>query len=224
MMTTKNEERQRKERAIWERLAANYDRNVMATYEEAYELSIQKTIPYLAADQQVLEIACGTGIIALGIAPRVKKVVGTDITSEMIAIARQKAEAQGATNVEFRVSDGYSLPFEDESFDCVLLFNILYLVKEPESLLKEAYRLLKPDGYLLSATDCEGEAAPLPVRIKLVLQKLLKVFGVIPYMRYYRKEDLHRLFEQASFSIVETDILHPAPVNYFIAAQKRIEQ
>jgi ubiquinone/menaquinone biosynthesis C-methylase UbiE len=223
-MTDKNEERQRKERAIWERLAANYDRNVMATYEKAYELSIQKTIPYLAADQEVLEIACGTGIIALGIAGRVKKVVGADITPEMIAIARQKAEAQGATNVEFRVSDGYSLPFENESFDCVLLFNILYLVKEPETLLKEARRLLKPGGYLISATDCEGEAAPLSVQIKLGLQKLLKVFGVIPYMRYYRKKDLHKLFEQSSLSIVETDILHPAPVNYFIAAQKRTNQ
>jgi ubiquinone/menaquinone biosynthesis C-methylase UbiE len=212
--------RQEKERSLWDKQAPGYDRRSLKIYERAYDLSIQKARATLSPEHQVLEIGCGTGIIALGIAPCVDSVVATDISPQMIAVAKSKAEGLAISNVDFRVCDGYSLPYESQAFDSVLLFNVLHCVKEPTALLREAHRLLKPSGLLVSATDCYAEPVPLPVRLMLGIQKLLNRLGVIPFLWQYEKKDLHQLFERCSFAVVETDVLHPAPVNYYLLAKK----
>jgi ubiquinone/menaquinone biosynthesis C-methylase UbiE len=214
--------RQKKERAIWDKQASGYDNRVIKVYKNAYDLSIQKIRSVLSPDQQVLEIGCGTGIISFGIAPYVQRVIATDISPQMISVAKSKGESSSVSNVEFRVCDGYSVPYDDESFDVVLLFNTLHVVKEPAALLHEAHRLLKPAGHLVSATDCYAEPVPFPVKLMLSAQKLLKLVGIIPFMWYYKKEDLHHLFEQCSFAVVNADVLHPAPVNYYLLASKGV--
>jgi ubiquinone/menaquinone biosynthesis C-methylase UbiE len=213
--------RQEKARSLWDRQAPSYDKRNLKIYESAYELSIKKIRAALSPDQRVLEIGCGTGIISLGIAPFVESVVATDISPQMIAVAKSKADSASITNVEFRVSDGYALPYDDQAFDAFLLFNVLHFVKEPTVMIREAHRLLKPSGYLVSATDCYAEPVPLPFRIGLGIQRLLNRMGIIPFMGYYRKEDFHQLFEQCAFAVVETDVLHPAPVNHYVLARKR---
>jgi ubiquinone/menaquinone biosynthesis C-methylase UbiE len=212
--------RQRKERRIWDRQAAGYDGRTLRMYRDAYDLSIEKARSVLAPDHEVLEIGCGTGIITLGIAPYVLRVVATDISPEMIAVAKDKAAHALASHVEFQVYDGYSVPYDDGTFDAVLVFNTLHVVKEPAALLREARRLLKPGGYLVSATDCYAEPVPFRVRLMLGAQRLLKLAGAIPFMWYYEKEDLHRLFEEHGFTIEDAAELHPAPVNYYLLARK----
>ena len=212
--------RQQKERALWDKQASAYDRRNLKMYKHAYDLSVRKTQTILSPDHKVLEIGCGTGIIALGIAPSVESVVATDLSPQMVAVAENKAKDASIHNVDFQVCDGYTLPFDDQSFDVALLFNVLHFTKEPATLLREAHRLLKSDGYLVGATDCYAEPVPLPVRLMLGIQRLLNLIGVIPFMWYYETEDLYRLFEECSFGIVETEVLHPAPVNYYFCAKK----
>jgi ubiquinone/menaquinone biosynthesis C-methylase UbiE len=212
--------RQEKERSLWDKQAHVYDKRSLKMYEEAYGQSIQKVRAVLSPHQRVLEIGCGTGIISLGIAPFVESVVATDISPQMIAVAESKAQSMSISNVDFRVCDGYALPYDDQSFDVVLLFNMLHCVKEPAALLREAHRLLKPSGHLISATDCYAEPVPLPVKLMLATQKFLNRLGVIPFMWQYEKKDLLQLFKQCSFAVVETDVPHPTPVNYYLLAKK----
>ncbi|MEJ2733337.1 MAG: hypothetical protein P8189_07180 [Anaerolineae bacterium] len=94
------------------------------------------------------------------------------------------------------------------------------IVQDSAAMLHEAHRLLKPAGHLVTAMDCYTEPVPFPVRVMLTAQKLLKLLGVISFMWYYGKEDLHQLFEQTSFVIVDFDVLHPAPVDYYLLASK----
>jgi ubiquinone/menaquinone biosynthesis C-methylase UbiE len=122
--------RQKKERDIWDKHAADYDKRVIKMYKNAYELSIQMIRSILLPDQQVLEIGCGTGIISLAIAPYTVRVVATGISQKMVSNARSKGEAASISNVDFHVCDGYSLPYDSESFDVVLLFNTLQIVNE----------------------------------------------------------------------------------------------
>lgn len=212
--------RQQKERTIWDKQASGYDARSLKMYQSAYDLSVQKARAVLSPNQKVLEIGCGTGIVSLGIAPCVESVVATDISPQMIAVAGGKAQSMAISNVDFRVCDGYALPYDDQAFDVVLLFNVLHCVKEPTALLREAHRLLKPSSYLVSATDCYAEPVPLPVRLMLGIQQLLNRLGVIPFLWQYEKKDLHQLFERCSFAVVETDVLHPAPVNYYLLAKE----
>lgn len=213
--------RQEKERSFWEKQAAGYDRRSFEWFETAYRRSIEKTRSVVSAEQQVLEIGCGTGIIALGIAPHVRRLIGTDISPEMVAVARRKAAEAGLTNVEFHVHDGYALPYDAASFDTVLLFNILHVVQEPAALMRESRRLLKPGGHLVTATDCYAEPVPIRARLYLTAQRLLKVTGAVPFLAYYHKEDVQRLFQENGFEIVDTDVLQAVPVNYYVLGRMR---
>lgn len=213
--------RQRKERGVWDRLAAGYDARTIETFAKAYELSILRTCAVLMPQDRVLEIGCGTGLVTIGVSPCAETIIGTDISPEMIGVARQKAESLGIANVEFQVHDGYSLPYDDASFDAVLIFNVLHFVKEPDRILKEAHRLLKPSGHVISATDCYAEAAPAATRLKLMLQRVLKWVGVIPFAWYYTKEDLRQLFERNGFHVIEMEDLHSDPINAYVLARKR---
>lgn len=214
------QERRQKEGKIWNQIAGSYDRNVMGVFQGAYAQSIQRCAALFSADQQVLEIGCGTGIISLGIAAGVQRVVGLDLCAPMIELARAKAAEAGVKNVEFRVQDGYELPFADGEFDGVLLFNTLHALQDPLAVLQEARRVLKPGSWLATATDCYADPAPLGLRIKLTAQTLLHRLGIIPVLHNYRREDLLRLVEQAGFEGCETAVLHPAPVNFYLAARK----
>lgn len=212
--------RQRKEKSIWEKMAASYDNSALANFEEAYRHSIEKCVQAVCREDRVLEIGCGTGLITLEVAPHVKQIEAVDITPQMITIAQRKADQQGVKNVQFQVYDGYALPYADASFDAVLIFNVLHIVKEPRTLLREARRLLKPGGGLITATDCYAEPVPFNIRVRLSLQRALHWLGVIPFVRYYRKAQLHSLFEQNGFQIRQTAALQTIPRNEYVLASK----
>jgi ubiquinone/menaquinone biosynthesis C-methylase UbiE len=97
----------------------------------------------------VLDIACGSGEPSLAMAKVVGpegRVVATDLTEEMIAIAIENAKSQGITNIEFRQADATSLPFQNSSFDAVTCrYGVMYF-PDVQNALKEIYRVLKPSS------------------------------------------------------------------------------
>jgi ubiquinone/menaquinone biosynthesis C-methylase UbiE len=212
--------RQQDERAIWDKMAGSYDQNVMRTFKEAYRQTIDTILEDLMPGSRVLEIGCGTGIIAAGVASHAGEVIGVDLSPEMIRQAQKKTGEGDLPNLCFEVGDAYDLPFETASFDLVLLTNLLHVVKEPDTVLSEAKRLLKPDGILMTVTDCYAEPVPLGTRLKLAAQRLLKLLGFVKYMRYYRKAELIDLISRNGFHIQREAILHPAPVNYFLSGKR----
>ena len=218
-INSQENERIIRERVLWEKIAANYDKS--SKFEEAYKLSIEKSKKVLESDYRVLEIACGTGIISLGIADKVNSVVGVDISPKMISIAKEKAIRLSVNNADFQIADGYYLQYKDNTFDAILLFNVVHIVKEPDTILTEAYRLLKPNGYLITATDCYSEPVSFLKNINVLVPKIMKQLGIINYLSYFSKKDIISLLKQNKFSIVEDDILHDAPVNYYVLAQKK---
>jgi ubiquinone/menaquinone biosynthesis C-methylase UbiE len=98
--------------------------------------------------ERVLDVACGTGIVARTIAPRVGSrgsVVGLDLNPDMIDVARAAAVTEGVS-VEWRAGPAERLPFPDGSFDLVLCqFGLMFLTDRHAALL-EMHRVLRPDG------------------------------------------------------------------------------
>ena len=138
----------------------------------------------------------------------------------MIEVAKEKNEKLNKENIDFKVMDGYELPYKDGEFDVIILFNVLHMIKQPERQLREIYRLLKKDGYLITATDCYGDSVSSKEKLLILLKKLLNKIGILPYLNNYTKYDLINLFEKNNFQFIEDEMLHPDPPNYYVILKK----
>jgi ubiquinone/menaquinone biosynthesis methyltransferase len=109
----------------------------------------------VAPGDRALDLACGTGDIAFGVAARGARVVGLDLTHRMVELARGKPSAVSrlpspASRVSFLVGDMGALPFPPESFDIVTTGYGLRNVPNLETAVDEIARVLRPGGRLLS--------------------------------------------------------------------------
>ena len=83
-----------KEAKFWDKIAKKYAGQPIGD-EEAYQKKLEKTREYLTPETEVFELGCGTGSTALLHAPYVKHIHATDISSAMIAIARERLKIRG---------------------------------------------------------------------------------------------------------------------------------
>jgi len=98
----------------------------------------------LKSDSVVLDLNCGTGIVSRAIAPKVQKVVGTDISRHLTEFAKTKP----MENLDYQLAEAAELPFEDSTFDVVFSrFSFNYLMHR-EEVLNEMRRVCKPGGHI----------------------------------------------------------------------------
>lgn len=183
---------------FWDRIARKYAADPIADMA-GYERTLERTRHYLKSDDTVFEFGCGTGTTALELAPSVRRIVATDISSGMITIAREKAEAEGRPNVTFEVAPPDAAHWPDGTFDVALGFNALHLIAAREAALRGVHRLLKPGGLFISKTPCLKEMNPM-VRMAV---PVMQVFGKAPYVAFFSAQDLEREIAAAGFDMIE---------------------
>ena len=150
--------RQFREQKFWDKFARYYDLFIKKTLGKIYEIILDNIDAALHPNQNVLEIGTGTGIIPFSIYNKVSSIIATDISPEMIRIAKKKQSEAHIKNIDFQVQDAYHLTFADHSFDLVIASNILHLLYEPEQPISEIKRVLKNDGIFIAPTFCVGES------------------------------------------------------------------
>lgn len=119
------------------------------------------------ANGTVLEIAVGTGR-NLPYYPAHVSLTGIELSPAMLAIAAQRAE-QLDRAMELRLGDAQQLPFEDESFDCVVITLALCSIPDERATVSETWRVLRPGGRLLLL-----EHVASPLRSVRAVQRLLE--------------------------------------------------
>ena len=95
--------------------------------------------------QRVLEVGCGAGVDLARFAKGGADVVGVDLASSAIDLARANFEQQGLSGY-FHVANGETLPFADDSFDFVFAHGVVQYTADPQRLVDECRRVLKPGG------------------------------------------------------------------------------
>lgn len=200
---------------FWNMRAQNYDQTSGKIYAETYDQTAGRSLKYLKPSDRVLEFACGTGLITLRLAPHVAYIRGIDISPNMAAIAREKA--QGVSNVEITNTDLFDPCLEPGSFDAVAAFNVLLYLPDLPQVLARVRELLKPGGLFLSATDCLGSRPSMMGLNKLVKSRA----GKMPYVAFFTQRGLERKIARSGFTVLERENLFPNPPNLFVAARVR---
>ena len=146
--------------------------------------------------ETVLDLGSGGGFDCFLAAQQVEeagRVIGVDMTPEMVAKARENASKGGYTNVEFRLGEIEHLPVADESVDVIISNCVINLSPDKTSVCREAYRVLKAGGRL-AITDVVA-TAPLPDEVK---RDLALHAGCVAGAAQI--EELKSILEEAGFS------------------------
>ncbi|MCR5268443.1 MAG: GNAT family N-acetyltransferase [Lachnospiraceae bacterium] len=133
---------------IWDRFAPVYNGFVTGTpgNKRAYH-AMYRRIRFVVKDKEVLELATGPGVIAKQVADEAKRMIATDFSEKMLAVARRGIVPE---NLVFEQADASALPYEDESFDVIIIANALHIIPNPEKVLAEIRRILRKDGILIA--------------------------------------------------------------------------
>jgi arsenite methyltransferase len=121
----------------------------------------------LEKGQTVLDLGSGGGIDVFLAANKVGekgKVIGVDMTHEMIRKAEKNAKRSEYKNVEFRLGEIENLPLEDESVDVIISNCVINLSPDKRRVFKEAYRVLKPKGKMMISDIVTEKELPFEMR------------------------------------------------------------
>ena len=113
--------------------------------KESWKSLLQKKIG--GGSRKILDIGAGTGFLSIMLAELGYRVVGIDISEEMMERAKKKAQDMGV-EAEFKPGDAENLSFETGSFDAIVNRAVLWTLPNPEKALAEWKRVLKPGGIL----------------------------------------------------------------------------
>ena len=142
----------RVQRYGWDLAAADYE-----ALWQSQLLPAQTELLAMAAlrsGEQVLDVACGTGLVTFAAAGAVGaqgRVLGVDLSGQMVDAARQRAERRRLSNVEFQRMDAETLALPDASVDVALCALGLMYLPDPERGVAEMRRVLRPGGRLVAA-------------------------------------------------------------------------
>jgi ubiquinone/menaquinone biosynthesis C-methylase UbiE len=171
----------------------------------------------IRSGQRILDIATGTGIVAIEAAQRVGaagQVIGIDISIGMIEQARRKIAALDLSHLEFQVADAEALNFPDHDFDRIFCSSAFIWMSDLMGALRHWHRLLKPGGVLgfhaFADTAFVGGVVSQQVIEKYGVSLLLsKPTGTV--------EKCHDLLQQAGFENID---IKPEPEGSYISLEK----
>ena len=188
---------------FWDRIALKYAADPIADMA-GYEATLRRVQGLLSADQDVLEIGCGTGTTALRLAPFTRRLLATDVSAGMIAIARKKLAAEPVPQLSFDVADADAdaAVARQGEYDVVLAFNVLHLVTDLGRALELAVQALRPGGLLISKTACISEMNPL---IPYLALPLMRAVGKAPHVLCFDADALQWAIARQGMDIVSVE-------------------
>jgi len=201
---------------FWDRAAEKYAASPIKDMP-AYEYTLDRTRSYLKSTDRVLELGCGTGSTGLLLAGAVAHYHGTDISPEMIRIARDKAASDNVDNITFSAATAEDGITEAGPVDVVLALNLLHLLRDVEDVFDAIHAVLPQGGYFISKTVCLAEPSIGLRRFAFrAMIPLMRLVRLAPFVRSFRFDGLEKSIEAAGFEVIETST-GPVMSRYIVA-------
>ena len=135
---------------FWDKVAWIYDVFANVINRRANRALCAAVEKLISPGDDVLECACGTGLLTGVIAPKCRSLTATDFSANMLKRARKKYGKYG--NVKFEQADILQLRYPSQRFDAVVAANVIHLLDEPYKALSELDRVCKPGGKIIIPT------------------------------------------------------------------------
>lgn len=206
------ENRIKSEAKFWNSVATKFDGVVEKRFPEAYKFIFEHLAEDVEDSKNLLEIATGTGIIAIKLSNRVPRITAIDIAPQMLEVARKKCSAKQIDNITFKFGDACALEFGDKTFDTIIASNVVHLLYEPEMAFREMKRVLKDHGKIIVPTFCHG--ANLRTHF---LSRMARLVGQKTNSRWSRKS-FRKFVEENGFEVTKETYLNGTfPLVYLVA-------
>lgn len=169
-------------------------------------------IASLAEGETVIDLGSGAGFdcfLAAGRVGKTGRVIGVDMTPEMIERARKNAQRDGFENVEFRFGEIENLPVDNDTADCVISNCVINLSPDKERVFREAFRVLKPGGRLMVSDIILLQELPAAVR-----DSIEAYIGCLAGASL--KGDYMKALERAGFANIRVIDEVPFPVEFAV--------
>ena len=181
----------------------------------------------------VLDVGCGGGILAESMAPRAASVVGIDLATKPLGVARLHALDAGVTNIDYcEIAVEALAAAEPARYDVVTCMEMLEHVPDPASVVLACSRLVKPGGWVFFSTIHRNPKAFLMAIVGAEYMLGLLPKGTHEYSKFIRPSELARWTRQAGLHLVQSRGMSYNPitrrynlnddtsVNYLLAAQR----
>jgi ubiquinone/menaquinone biosynthesis C-methylase UbiE len=211
-----------KKEEYWSKFANTYDEDVKYIGGEAIQQALIEKLSQESELEELIEFGCGAGFYTKALAVNASHVMATDLSDEMLAMAR--IQLKNLQNVTIEKADCESTAFPDGKFDSIFMANLVHVIENPSIALKESYRILK-DGGLLLVIDYTAYGMRWFEKMKMgvrVLRKWAK-WGKQPA---YSKgnlslDELYSLVESAGFKVEEIQLMGDKIKALYLRGRKR---
>ena len=160
-------------------------------------------------DDLILDYGCGPGTFSIKLSKLTNKNVhSVDISKQFLEECEKSKKKYNSDNIKTQLIEGNKLPFNNDYFDKVLLFDVIHHLEEPEIALREIYRVLKKNGKIIIYEP--NKLNPLIALMHLIdpIERGLLKFGTKKtYLNLLKKVNLKITFDQYSGIIVGPDSL-----------------
>jgi len=208
-----------KKEEYWSKFANTLDEYQTYIVGEAIQQAVIERLSEESELEELIEFGCGAGFYTKVLAENASHVIATDLSDEMLAMARTQLE--DLQNVTVEKADCENTAFPDGKFDSVFMANLVHVMENPSIALKEAYRISK-DGGLLLIVDYVGYGMKRFEKMKMGI-RVLRKWGKPPgyFQGNLSPDELCSLVESAGFKVEEVQLMGDKMKALYLKGRKR---
>ena len=211
-----------KKEEYWSKFANTFNEDQKYIVGEAIQQTLRERLSKESELEELIEFGCGTGFYTKVLAEKASHVIATDLSDEMLAMAR--TQLKDLPNVTIEKADCENTAFTDGKFSSVFMANLVHVIENPSLTLKEAYRILK-DGGLLLIVDYTGYGMKPFEVMKMGIRYLRKWGKLGRPPAYFRSnlspDELRSLVESAGFKVEEVQLMGDKMKALYLRGRKK---
>ncbi len=188
----------------WSRFAENFEElNSYVAGEESIQAT-RDALKSCALSGSVLELGCGNGTYSKILAETAETVYATDYSDEMLAVSKKRLSAYD--NIKLSKENCLELSYAAESFDAVVIINLLHVIADPHKALTESRRVLRPGGRVVVISFTRESSSE--EELKKMIERYLSTYGNPPKTgRSLTIDSTHSLLAESDLKVESISLI-----------------